>query len=269
MTTTPARDPASRRFLASLRPARHWREVLDGLRGALSSLPIGFELPSAEAMAERMQVSPPTMYRAIRELAAYNLLGLARGRRARVLSHTRSRVDGHLRGDRKVMRVRSAAHRFAGPDDPHAGAARAALRLGEGDAIVVFDRVRLFAPEPSDEGSAAPVRWDRAYLPARLVTAQALAADYANPATSLKRIQREELGLIPAVRDFSITPRLATPAEKRRLGLGRGTHPVALVQQTSAARREEALLFYEFLVSLVWGWKLAYRWVREASDSGG
>src|SRR5436190_7707029 len=94
---------ARERFVASLGPARTWREVLDGIRAALAGVPLGFELPAAELMAERMEVSPPTVYRAIRELAAYNLLSLSRGRRARVLSHTRSRVDGHLRGDRRVM----------------------------------------------------------------------------------------------------------------------------------------------------------------------
>src|SRR3954470_19221191 len=214
----PAPD-ARAQFLASLQPAAHWRDVLSAIRGALSTLPLGFELPATERMAERMGVSPPTVYRAIRELAAYNLLSLQRGRRARVLSHTRSRVDGHLRGERKVMSVRSAEYRFVGPEDPHGAAARAALRLGAADAIVVLDRVRQFARELGDAESSPPVRWDRAYMPARLVSAEALAARYDDPTTSLKAIQRANLELVPAVRDFLIVPRLATSAEKRRLGI--------------------------------------------------
>jgi DNA-binding GntR family transcriptional regulator len=267
MKASPVRDGVARqRFLAALRPAGAWREVLDGIRAALAGVPIGFELPAAEQIAERMEVSPPTVYRAIRELAAYNLLGLSRGRRARVLSHTRSRVDGHLRGDRRVMRVRSAGYRFVGPEDPLAGQARAALRLDQSQAIVVFDRVRLFASDPGDPSAGAPVRWDRAYMPARLVTAEVLAANYGDPGTSLKTLQRDELALVPAVRDFIVVPGLATPAEKRRLGLGPGGRPIATVTQTSAARRGDSLVFYEFLVTVLAGWKLAYRWVREEAD---
>jgi DNA-binding GntR family transcriptional regulator len=257
---------AQTRFLSSLRRARTWRDVLDGIRAGLGRVPIGFALPSAERLADQMGVTAPTVYRAIRELAAYNLLSMARGRRATVLSHTRSRVDGHLRGERKVMRVLSAEYRFAGRAEPHLDEARTALRLAEGDAIVVFDRVRQFAPELGEEGAPPATRWDRAYMPARLVSGDALAARFEDPTTSLKTIQRETLGLTPVVRDFTIVPSLATMEERRRLGLEDVTIPIVRVMQTSAAKLGGALVYYEFLITVASGWKLAYRWVREPGD---